>query len=109
MNVQTPQHEQSRTRQTPAQEDQETQSSAEGEGEKQLRHCIQKFLKTYVREESSDMSDLADVLIGAGWDRKSVAACVWGDIKGDYYSGTGSGWKPSMFVKLQSICKEWEA
>ncbi|KAJ3823048.1 hypothetical protein F5880DRAFT_1482980 [Lentinula raphanica] len=104
MDVQT-QHERSSSRQGRAQKDQEPPSPAEADGEAQLRQCVQKFLATYVRGGSSDMSDLADVLISAGWDREAMAAAVWNDIK-DVYKG--NGWKAPMFVKLRSICQKWE-
>ncbi|KAJ3714567.1 hypothetical protein DFJ43DRAFT_1104017, partial [Lentinula guzmanii] len=47
------------------------------------------------------MSDLADTLINAGWDRETLAESEWGDIKDDY---KGSGWTASEFVRLRMIC-----
>ncbi|KAJ3756210.1 hypothetical protein EV360DRAFT_72187 [Lentinula raphanica] len=104
MDIQT-QHERSSSRQGPDQKDQEPPSPAEAEGVAQLRQCVQKFLATYIRGGNSDMSDLADVLIKAGWDREAVAESEWNDIKDQY---RGNGWKAPVFVKLRAVCKGWK-
>ncbi|KAJ3745696.1 hypothetical protein DFH05DRAFT_1459419 [Lentinula detonsa] len=71
-------------------------------GQAQLRQCVQKFLAKWFSGKDL-MSDLADTLINAGWDRETLADSGWVDVKDAY---KGSGWTSPTFVRLRKICKE---
>ncbi|KAJ3801776.1 hypothetical protein GGU11DRAFT_753417 [Lentinula aff. detonsa] len=74
------------------------------QGAAQLRQCVEKFLAKWFSGKDL-MSDLADTLINAGWDRKTLTESEWGDIK-DVYKG--SGWTSPTFVRLRKICRDWD-
>ncbi|KAJ3992083.1 hypothetical protein F5050DRAFT_1580251 [Lentinula boryana] len=81
-----------------------TPEEVEEPGAAQLRQCVQKFLATKFSGKGL-MSDLADTLINADWDRETLAESEWGDVK-DVYKGPG--WTSPMFVRLRKICREWD-
>ncbi|KAJ3789764.1 hypothetical protein GGU10DRAFT_383804 [Lentinula aff. detonsa] len=97
------QHELGSNRKTSNGESQRPATPEEEPGAAQLRQCVEKFLAT--RFPGKGLSDLADTLINAGWDRETLAQSEWGDIK-DVYKGPG--WTSPTFVRLRTICKQWD-
>ncbi|KAJ4470443.1 hypothetical protein J3R30DRAFT_3711761 [Lentinula aciculospora] len=83
---------------SPMEVSRELESEAEDETT-QLRQCVATFL---AGPGQKALSNLADTLILAGWDRETLAHSEWGDIKDSY-----NDWTAPMFVRLRKICKEW--
>ncbi|KAJ3745695.1 hypothetical protein DFH05DRAFT_1396270 [Lentinula detonsa] len=96
------QHELGSNRKTSNGESQRPATPEEEPGAAQLRQCVEKFLATRLPGKGL-MSDLADTLINAGWDRETLAESEWGDVKDAY---KGSGWTSPTFVRLRKICKD---
>ncbi|KAJ3714569.1 hypothetical protein DFJ43DRAFT_1104027 [Lentinula guzmanii] len=98
------QHELGSNRKTSNGESQRPATPEEEPGAAQLRQCVEKFLAKWFSGKDL-MSDLADTLINAGWDRETLADSGWVDVKDAY---KGSGWTSPTFVRLRKICKEWD-
>ncbi|KAJ3756211.1 hypothetical protein EV360DRAFT_48359 [Lentinula raphanica] len=75
---------------------------AEKPGVVQLRQCVQVYLADLPETEKGNMSGLADALVIAGWDRRSMADSSWDDLKSFSYNGS---WAPLVFIPLRKICK----